>query len=133
MRKHLVRWSYQPTTTWRVALTKLKPFTRGYHQATAAIVTGAARIVRKHLVRRTRCAINCLVPHGSTCLQQVEPGGEEGGARKAKRLVGLQPTVIASRAPHLLLEQSVMTVGRKRKRYVQKVNVFSIGREKTRT
>ena len=47
--------------------------------------------------------------------------------------VGLQPTVIASRAPHLLLEQSVMTVGRKRKRYVQKVNVFSIGREKTRT
>ena len=26
-----------------------------------------------------------------------------------KNIVGLQPTVIASRAPHLLLEQSVMT------------------------
>ena len=47
--------------------------------------------------------------------------------------VGLQPTVIASRAPQLLLEQSVMTVGRKRMRFVQKVNGFSIGREKTRT
>ena len=35
------------------------------------------------------------------CCKQVEPGGT--------RLVGLQPTVIASRAPHLLLEQSVMT------------------------
>ena len=27
-------------------------------------------------------------------------------------IVGLQPTVIASRAPHLLLEQSVMTIQR---------------------
>ena len=30
------------------------------------------------------------------------------------KLVGLQPTVIASRAPHLLLEQSVMTKNRGR-------------------
>ena len=74
----------------------------------------------------------------STILRIDELCSRSGGdAREAMtvgcKLVGLQPTVIASRAPHLLLEQSVMTVGRKRKRYVQKVNVFSIGREKTRT
>ena len=31
-----------------------------------------------------------------------------------EQIVGLQPTVIASRAPHLLLEQSVMTKNRGR-------------------
>ena len=35
-----------------------------------------------------------------------------GWITRALRFVGLQPTVIASRAPHLLLEQSVMNRGR---------------------
>ena len=42
-------------------------------------------------------------------MSRGEKGRSRGGERNRSSFVGLQPTVIASRAPHLLLEQGVMT------------------------
>ena len=53
---------------------------------------------------RPSSAARALVGRQATVLR---PNFESA---RAHRFVGLQPTVIASRAPHLLLEQSVMTL-----------------------
>ena len=67
----------------------------GQSEVLETLLLGSARAAPRPLssLRLSRLSF------GFTC-KQVEPGG-------TRQVVGLQPTVIASRAPHLLLEQSV--------------------------
>ena len=50
---------------------------------------------------------NQVLTHAARAAAFNSGGRAKGSGQSIARLVGLQPTVITSRAPHLLLEQSV--------------------------